>query len=135
MQTILNFLQKSPILFLATIGEEGKPKNRPFRFLREEQGQLLFGTGRSKSVFKEISQHPYVEFTSLAQDFSWARIAGEVELIEDKTLKAQILEENEDLKGAYKSADNPEFVLFTLKAGSAIIYDPTLENGAEVMEW
>lgn len=133
MQTILTFLAKSPILFLATIGEDGAPKNRPFRFLREEQGQLLFGTGRSKAVFREISHNPQVEFSGLASDFSWARISGTVQLIEDAELKTTILDENEDLKEAYQSAENPEFILFTLKTGRAIVYDSALEDGIYVI--
>ncbi len=133
MQTILNFLQKSPILFLATIGEDGKPKNRPFRFLTEDLGMLYFGTGASKKVYAELLKNPYIEFSSVAPDYSWARISGRMSIIENLDLKEKILAKNGELTEIYGDASNPEFVLLTLKEGSAIIYDPTLENGAEVV--
>ena len=35
MEIIIRFLQENPVQFLATIGMDGKPKVRPFKFRLE----------------------------------------------------------------------------------------------------
>ena len=40
MQKVVEFLQKNPVQYLATVGRDGKAKCRPFRFGFEQDGKL-----------------------------------------------------------------------------------------------
>lgn len=48
MEKVIKFLQENSILFLATIGLDGKPKVRPFQFMLENEGKLYFCTSNQK---------------------------------------------------------------------------------------
>ena len=40
MQKVVEFLQKNPVQYLATVGRDGKAKCRPFMFGFEQDGKL-----------------------------------------------------------------------------------------------
>lgn len=40
MQKVVEFLQKNPVQYLATVGRDGKAKCRPFMFCFEQDGKL-----------------------------------------------------------------------------------------------
>ena len=44
MQKVVEFLQKNPVQYLATVGRDGKAKCRPFMFCFEQDGKLWFCT-------------------------------------------------------------------------------------------
>ena len=39
MQKVVEFLQKNPVQYLATVGRDGKAKCRPFMFCFEQDGK------------------------------------------------------------------------------------------------
>ena len=41
MQKVVEFLQKNPVQYLATVGRDGKAKCRPFMFCFEQDGALV----------------------------------------------------------------------------------------------
>jgi uncharacterized pyridoxamine 5'-phosphate oxidase family protein len=122
-QAVVEFLRKSQVQYLATIGVDDKPKVRPFQFMLEEGGRLYFCTSNQKPVFKEIQRHPYVEFCASGEDFSWLRLNGKVVFSKDLGLKARIQEASPIVKSIYQTPDNPAFEVFCLDGAVATIAD------------
>ncbi len=123
MSVVADFLVKSQVQYLATIGLDDKPKVRPFQFMLEEGGRLYFCTSNQKPVFREMQKHPYVEFCASGEDFSWLRLNGKVVFSKDLSLKAKIQGTNQLVKSIYKTPDNPIFEIFCLDEAVATIAD------------
>jgi uncharacterized pyridoxamine 5'-phosphate oxidase family protein len=122
-KAVTEFLVKSQVQYLATIGLDDKPKVRPFQFMLEEDGRLYFCTSNQKRVFKELQKHPYVEFCASGANFSWLRLNGKVVFSKDLGLKARIQDASPIVKSIYKSPDNPAFEVFCLADAAATIAD------------
>ena len=56
MQKVVEFLQKNPVQYLATVGRDGKAKCRPFMFCFEQDGKLWFCTNNTKDVYKDMQE-------------------------------------------------------------------------------
>ena len=123
MQTVIDFLKKSQVQYLATIGLDGKPKVRPFQFMLEEDGKLYFCTSNEKKVCKEIKKQPWVEFCASGENFSWLRLSGNAIFSNDLAIKSKIQESNPIVKSIYQTPDNPIFEAFYLDEASATIAD------------
>ncbi len=123
VNAVTDFLIKSQVQYLATVGLDDKPKVRPFQFMLEEDGRLYFCTSNQKPVFKEMQQHPYVEFCASGENFSWLRLNGKVVFSRDLGLKARIQEANSLVKSIYQTPDNPAFEVFYLDGAAATIAD------------
>ena len=123
MSMVANFLIKSQVQYLATIGLDDKPKVRPFQFMLEEGTRLYFCTSNQKPVFKEMQKHPHVEFGASGENFSWLRLNGKVVFSKDLSLKAKIQDGNPLVKSIYKTPDNPMFEVFCLADATATIAD------------
>ena len=120
---VTDFLIKSQIQYLATVGLDDKPKVRPFQFMLEEDGRLYFCTSNRKTVFKEIQRHPYVELCASGENFSWLRLNGRVVFSKDLELKAKVQEASALVKSIYQTPDNPDFEIFYLGDAVATIAD------------
>jgi len=123
MSIIADFLIKSQVQYLATIGLNDKPKVRPFQFMLEEGTRLYFCTSNQKTVFKEMQKHPYVELCTSGENFSWLRLSGKAVFSRDLSLKAKIQEASPLVKSIYKTPDNPAFEIFYLDDAVATIAD------------
>ena len=124
MKIVTDFLEKSQVQYMATIGLDGKPKVRPFQFKLEDGGKLYFSTLSDKNVYKEIKKQPYVEFCASGENFSWLRLSGKVVFSNDLSIKTRIFEQAIPLiQSFYKTPDNPAFVLFYLDEATATIAD------------
>jgi len=123
VSAVTDFLVKSQVQYLATIGLDDKPKVRPFQFMLEEGGRLYFCTSNQKPVFKELQKHPYVEFCASGENFSWLRLSGTVVFSKDLGLKARIQDASPIVKSIYKTPDNPAFEVFYLVDAAATIAD------------
>ncbi len=122
-KAVTDFLIKSQVQYLATIGLDDRPKVRPFQFMLEEGGKLYFCTSNQKPVFQEIQKHPYVEFCASGENFSWLRLSGKVVVSKDRGLKAKIQEASPIVKSIYQTPDNPAFEIFYLDGAIATIAD------------
>ncbi|WP_435620727.1 pyridoxamine 5'-phosphate oxidase family protein [Thermoanaerobacterium thermosulfurigenes] len=119
----MSFLKANPVLYLASIGRDSKPKVRPFQFMLEKDGKLYFCTSNKKKVYDEIKLNPYIELSVSNQNNVWIRLSGRVEFSDDVKIKTKILDDNPFIKSIYKSPDNPEFVIFYLDEAMATISD------------
>ncbi len=123
MKEVIDFLTKSQIYYLATVGLDGKPKVRPFGFVMEEGGKIYFCTSNDKKVYKEMKKQPWVEFSACGENFSWIRLSGKAVFSKDLAIKSKVLDLSPQVKSIYNSPDNPIFEIFYLDEASAIFYD------------
>ena len=123
MKEVVTFLKENPVQYLATTGKDGKAKVRPFQFMIEKDGKLLFCTSNQKEVYKEMQATPYIEFCVSSPNFSWIRLSGKVEFLDDSVVKAAVIETSPLVKSIYKTPDNPTFEIFYLKDARAIMAD------------
>ena len=110
--------------YLATV-DNGKPRVRPFGFMFEENGHLYFCTSSTKDVYKQMISVPFIEYSKTTKDFSWVRVSGEIIFDDDIEKKKKILDQIPELVMVFQAADNPEFKVFYLAHGKAILDDFT----------
>lgn len=123
MKDVLAFLAETPTLNLATIGLDGKPKNRPFMFAMEKDGQLWFCTSTEKDVYRQLQACPYLEFTASSPSYSWIRLSGKAHFADNRAIKQHILDSYPMIRSIYKTADNPQFATFAVAEARAVIAD------------
>ncbi len=124
MEPIIRFLQENPIQFLATIGMEGKPKVRPFKFMLENDARLWFCTSNRKDVYNELKNHPFVELSVVSPERKWIRVSGKVVFENNRIVKNRIVETDEVIRTLYRTPDNPVLEVFYLDHAVATIASP-----------
>jgi len=115
MNEIIDFLQKTKVQYLATVGLDDKPKVRPFQFMFAQNNKLWFCTSNKKETFKEIKKNPFVEFCATSENVSWLRLSGRVLFENDVTVKEKVFEISPLVKSIYKDPENPDFEVFYLE--------------------
>lgn len=123
MNKAVEFLQKNPINYFATVGADGKPKVRPFQFMFEKDGKVYYCTSNQKLVYKEIQKNPYVEISATDPNSAWIRVSGKAVFSKDLAVKKMVLDKYEMIKNIYKIPDNPVFEVFYLQDVEATICD------------
>jgi uncharacterized pyridoxamine 5'-phosphate oxidase family protein len=114
-EKVLKFLKENPGQYLATIGEDNRPKIRPFQFMLEKDNKLYFCTSNEKRVFSDLEKNPYAELCVMNNKMEWIRIAGGVKFSKDREIKKEIIENNPLVKGIYRDCDNPVFEVFFIE--------------------
>ncbi|MNN35544.1 Pyridoxamine 5'-phosphate oxidase [compost metagenome] len=122
MEEVLRILKENVNGYLGTV-DDGKPRVRPFGFMLEDEGKLYFCTNSLKDVYRQLKNHPYIEYSVTTRDMVVLRISGEIKFCEDINIKEKVINVHEPVKKGYKSADNPIFKVFYLEHGSALISD------------
>ena len=95
-EQILQFISANPACHLATL-EGGQPRVRGMLVYRAEPSGLIFHTGQSKDLVKQMRQNKQVEACFNSPDMQ-VRVAGSVEFIDDLNLKKEIVEARPFLK-------------------------------------
>ncbi|MBE6158679.1 MAG: NimC/NimA family protein [Firmicutes bacterium] len=130
MKEVQEFLKSAGVYYLATV-DNNKPKVRPFGTAEIFEDHLYIQTGKSKDVYKQILNNPYVELSAF-KDGKWIRVEGK--LISDDRVEAKkdMLDKNPSLRGMYNENDDNTIVLY-FESGKATIYSFTEE--AKVIEF
>lgn len=123
MKEVAEYLKKSPVQYLATIGQDGNPKVRPFQFMYEEDNKIWYCTANTKEVYKELQKHPYVEISAMGGQLSWIRLSGKVVFSDSLAAREKVFEVSPMVKELYKTAGNPAFEVFYLSEASARIFE------------
>ncbi len=121
MEEIVSYLKKSIVQYFATIGLDGNPKVRPFKFMFEDDGKLWFCTSNEKEIYKELQKNPHIELCVSGEILSWLRLNGMVVFSNNIQMKEKILEINPLVKSIYKEPNNPNFEVFYLNNVTASI--------------
>lgn len=121
LRDLANYLDNIGIQFLATIGLDGKPKDRPMQYMVLEDEKLWFCTNSKKEVFAELQANPCIELCGckLEKDemqTPWIRLSAEVVFEERQDIRNAIIEKSAIVNALYKNMrDNPIFKVFYLK--------------------
>jgi uncharacterized pyridoxamine 5'-phosphate oxidase family protein len=118
MKEVQEFLKSAGVYYLATV-DNNKPKVRPFGTAEIFEDHLYIQTGKSKDVYKQILNNPYVELSAF-KDGKWIRVEGK--LISDDRVEAKkdMLDKNPSLRGMYNENDDNTIVLY-FESGKATI--------------
>ena len=95
---MIDFIRNHPVASLATIdGDAARCRGFLTNLIDEK---LYFTTGASKAVYSQLLAHPNVELAYFSPDFSHAlRVRGTVTFDDDRTKKAQLIQQRDYLKG------------------------------------
>ena len=88
-EQILEFLNAHPACHLATI-ENNQPRVRGMLMYRADESGILFHTGTSKSLAKQVTNKA-VEICFNSPD-TQIRVAGMAEIVDDLNLKKEVVE-------------------------------------------
>ena len=114
MEEVFNFLKKCGVFYLAT--EEGnQPRVRPFGAVNIYEDKLYIQTGKSKNVSRQMQINPNVEISSFVEG-KWIRLEGKVVRDDRYEAKADMLDNNPELKSMYSADDDNTEVLYFEKA-------------------
>lgn len=122
MSEVTKFLNENPVQYLATVGLDGKPKNRPFMFCFEKEGKLWFCTSNKKDVYAQLQKNPYVEISATSSKNVWIRLSGKAVFENNMSVKEDCLK-FPLIGGIYKTADNPIFEVFYIGEAKAVFND------------
>jgi pyridoxamine 5'-phosphate oxidase len=99
---ILEFIAKNPMASLGTV-EDNKARVRGMETFRVDENGLIFYTSKAKDVFKQIAKNPEVEACYMS-GATQVRVRGKMEIVEDPSLKKEIIEKRPFLKPLYEKS-------------------------------
>jgi pyridoxamine 5'-phosphate oxidase len=99
-QEIFDFMNQNPACYLATT--EGKnPRVRGMLIYRADENGIIFNTGVTKDLFKQLQKNPNVELcfvNNSQQNFVQVRVSGVAAIENDKKIKEEIINDRPFLK-------------------------------------
>lgn len=123
MKKLIELLDKSRIVSLATVDWEGNPQSRVVMVMSLKEDRLHFCTGSFKKMYIQMNANPNVAISLMNEKGLAVRVNGKVEFTDDIDLKIDILNKHPEVAAIYKNADNKEFVTFKIVSGWAQIFD------------
>ena len=115
---INEYLNDCPMFFFGTV-EDDAPVVRPLGFHMEQGGQLYFGVGTFKNVYKQLQANPNVYLAACKSDgSSWIRVAGTAVCDSDPALVDACFATMPDLKPVYEQ-NGWEMGIFHLENATA----------------
>lgn len=89
---ILAFINRNQFCFLATT-EAGEPRVRGMAFYRANENGIVFHTGTTKDLYRQILANPAVEICFFSpQENIQVRVRGTAGILDDGELKREIVE-------------------------------------------
>ena len=117
LERIDNYFKETGMFFLAT--EDGdQPKCRPLGLSAIIDGQLYFGVGGFKDVYKQLCENPKVELVASKQA-DWLRVYGEAVFETDYTIADKLMEIAPFLKNIYNEETGNKLEVFHLEHATA----------------
>lgn len=120
----IEFANKNPISWVATI-DGNQPRVRALGMWFADENGFYFQVRRNMDMYQQLQENPKVEasFWKPGENFgTMMRIAGEVEFLEDKSLKNRVLEDRPFLKELGLTSQNYELVIFRIPRGEAYFW-------------
>ncbi len=118
MQEVYEFLKECETYYLATI-DGNQPRVRPFGTVDIFEDKLYIQTGKSKNVFKQMTENPYIEICGY-KNGKWIRVSAEVEVDDSYEAKKHMLDNYPNLQDKYSPDDENTQVLY-LRNATAVI--------------
>lgn len=119
---IIEFINKNPAAHLATV-DGGKPHVRGMLIYRADEQGILFHTGTSKDLYKQLMKNPDVElcFNSYKENIQ-VRVSGQAEEVKDSALKKEIVEARPFLKPWLEQYGEDLLAVFRVTKATAVIW-------------
>jgi pyridoxamine 5'-phosphate oxidase len=117
----IQFANENPICYLATT-ENNQPHVRAMGFWFADESGFYFQTGSVKQFYHQLRKNPKTEvcfYKNEGQIGTMLRIEGEVEFLDDKSLKEKVLNERPFLKAFGLTVDSLELIIFRIAHGKA----------------
>jgi pyridoxamine 5'-phosphate oxidase len=121
---ILEFISKNPSCSLATC-EGNKPHARGMLTYSANDDGILFHTGKTKDLHKQLMKNPNVELcfgSGKIENFIQVRISGKAELDEDIGLKKEIVHKREFLKPMVEREGYDFLAVYRIRKGVATVW-------------
>jgi pyridoxamine 5'-phosphate oxidase len=116
---ILVLINANPACHLATL-EGNAPHVRGLLLYSADENGLVFHTGNAKDLHRQLSQNPKVEFCfNDYQKGIQVRVSGSVEMVDDMTLKKEIVAKRDFLKPWVEQQGWDLLVVYRLRKGRA----------------
>ena len=122
MKEVYDFLKKCGVFYVATCDKD-KPRVRPFGAINLFENKIYFQTGKVKNVSKQIQENPNVEICGFCEG-KWIWVEGKLVRDERLEAKANMLDNNPELRSMYNENDDNTEVLY-LENAKATIYSFT----------
>jgi pyridoxamine 5'-phosphate oxidase len=127
----IDFTNENKVCYLAST-EDGAPRVRAMGFWFADETGFYFQTGDMKSLYQQLQKNANVEACFYKPENMMGRmlrISGEVEFLNDRTLKEKVLEERPFLKKFGLTADSPGLIVFRIPHGKAHFW--TMESNLQ----
>ena len=109
MREAFDFLN-GKVYYLATV-ENGHAKVRPFGTIDLFEDKLYIQTGKTKDVYKQLTENPYAEICAFDKG-KWIRVSGKMVPDERIIAKKHMLDKYPDLRDRYDENDTNTIVLY-----------------------
>jgi len=132
-QGILDLLKDCQSCFLATV-ENNTPHVRGMMPYKINETGIIFHTGKSKDIYKQISENPKAELCFFSsKNNTQIRVSGVIEILEDINLKKEIVEKRNFFKPWIEKTGYDEFIVFKVNNCVATIW--TMETNFSPKEY
>lgn len=124
LKDCVDFANRVKNCSMATAGGDGQPEVRMMGLWFADKTGFYFQAWTFKDVCKQLKENPKTEIcfykTGKEDPYSVMRLRGEVEFIEDASLKERLWQDRQFLKGmGAKGPDDPRLAIFRLSHGQA----------------
>jgi len=119
MRIVHDFLQENLEVALATIGQDGRPKIRPFQIMKLSEKSIYFATSSRKEVYNQIISNPNIEIMSMRGSIS-VRVVGRIYLDVRPDVGRQIYESTPILKRLYSKYDDLMYMRMKIESSDYI---------------
>jgi pyridoxamine 5'-phosphate oxidase len=117
------FANENPVSYIATM-DGGQPRVRAFLMWFADESGFYYHTGTTKNVYKQLKNNPRVEicFYHPGNDLmakNMMRVTGEVEFLDNQSIRDRLLNERHFLKALMKSPNDTVLAIFRIPKGEA----------------
>ena len=134
LEEYIKFANENKVCSIATIDGD-KPRVREFLMWFADETGFYFHTGTTKNVSKQLKNNPNIEICTTLQNpqgGKMMRVSGKVRFLNDKSLRARLLEERPFLNGLCSGPDDESLEIFQIYTGDAHFW--TVENNLKESE-
>jgi pyridoxamine 5'-phosphate oxidase len=119
---IIEFINSNPASHLATV-DGTRPRVRGMLIYRADEEGILFHTGASKDLYKQLLKNPNVELCfNNYKDNIQVRVSGQAEEVKDGVLKKEIVEARPFMKPWVEQYGEDMLAVFKVKNAIAIVW-------------
>ena len=130
---IFEFITKNPTCFLATT-EDGAPRVRAVMALRADDRGVLFNTGVTKDLHRQIEASPEIEMAFFSpSEMCQIRVRGRLELQGDEETRALVLKKLPFLAEPVAAHGPGILKPYLLRGGRATVW--TMKENFKPKEW